>query len=542
MKSESQTLASITLQNYFRMYEKLAGMTGTAKTEEEEFKKIYGFDVVVIPTNRNMVRKDQPDAVYKTEKAKFKAIVNEIIEAHGNGQPLLVGTISIEKSERIARLLAAKGVVHQVLNAKHHEKEAAIIAQAGRFKGVTIATNMAGRGTDIVLGGNPSYLAKEEMRKRGLDPEQDAGEYETFLADAKTKWDNEHQSVVEAGGLYIIGSERHESRRIDNQLRGRSGRQGDPGETRFFLSLEDDLMKMYGGDRISRIMEMVGLSEDERIEHPLLSKAIESAQRKVEGRNFEIRKSVLQYDDVMNIQRGVIYSERRRILLGENMREQMLTFIDEMVDVTVDKYIYETVRKKHEVDEDAMLQEIRSTLPLLPFEPEQIHKKEPQEIKEYLRELSLAFYEQKEEEVGAEGMREIERVITLRTIDENWIDHLNILDHLREGVGLRGYAQVDPIVVYAQEAYELFDALKGRIGTEVIRKLFRVSVRKDQEIERKNAYSIHGTGRGAEGGVTGAQQRQTQVVRTQPKVGRNDPCPCGSGKKYKQCCGKAEAG
>ena len=542
VKSESQTLASITLQNYFRMYEKLAGMTGTAKTEEEEFKKIYGFDVVVIPTNRSMVRKDQPDAVYKTEKAKFKAIVNEIIEAHGKGQPLLVGTISIEKSERIARLLAAKGIAHQVLNAKHHEKEAAIIAQAGRFKGVTIATNMAGRGTDIVLGGNPSYLAKEEMRKRGLDPEQDASEYETFLADAKTKWDDEHLSVVEAGGLYIIGSERHESRRIDNQLRGRSGRQGDPGETRFFLSLEDDLMKMYGGDRISRIMEMVGLSEDERIEHPLLSKAIESAQRKVEGRNFEIRKSVLQYDDVMNIQRAVIYSERRRILLGENMREQMLTFIDEMVDVTVDKYIYETVRKKHEVDEDAMLQEIRSTLPLLPFEPEQIQKKEPQEIKEYLRELSLAFYEQKEEEIGAEGMREIERVITLRTIDENWIDHLNILDHLREGVGLRGYAQVDPIVVYAQEAYELFDALKGRIGTEVIRKLFRVSVRKDQEIERKSAYSIHGEGRGAEGGVTGAQQRQTQVVRTQPKVGRNDPCPCGSGKKYKQCCGKAEAG
>jgi preprotein translocase subunit SecA len=541
VKSESQTLASITLQNYFRMYDKLAGMTGTAKTEEEEFKKIYGFDVVVIPTNRSMVRKDQPDAVYKTEKSKFKAIVNEIIEAHGNGQPMLVGTISIEKSERLSRLLAAKGIVHQVLNAKHHEKEAAIIAQAGRFGGVTIATNMAGRGTDIVLGGNPSFLAKEEMRKRGLDWEEDPDTFQKFLVDAKAKWDNEHNSVVAAGGLYIIGSERHESRRIDNQLRGRSGRQGDPGESRFFLSLEDDLMKMYGGERIAWIMDKVGLHEDDRIEHPLLTKSIESAQRKVEGRNFEIRKSVLQYDDVMNTQRDVIYTERRRILHGENMREQMLTFIGELVDGLMAKVVLETTRKKHDVDVEALLQELQSSLPLLQVDPERIEHKEPEEIKEYLQEIALAFYEQKEEEVGAEAMRELERVITLRTIDENWIDHLNILDHLREGVGLRGYAQVDPIVVYAQEAYELFDALKARIGTEAITKLFRISVRKEQDIERKSAFNIHGMGRGAEGGV-GGQQRQSQVKRTQPKVGRNDPCPCGSGKKYKHCCGKAEAG
>jgi preprotein translocase subunit SecA len=540
VKSESQTLATITLQNYFRMYSKLAGMTGTAKTEEEEFRKIYGFDVVVIPTNREMVRKDQPDAVYKTEKAKFKAIVNEIIEAHKNGQPMLVGTISIDRSERLSRLLAAKGVAHQVLNAKHHEKEASIIAQAGRFNGVTIATNMAGRGTDIVLGGNPSFLAKEEMRKRGLNWEDDAEIYEKFLGEAKAKWDTEHKQVVDAGGLYIIGSERHESRRIDNQLRGRSGRQGDPGESRFFLSLEDDLMKMYGGDRIAWIMDKVGLHEDERIEHPLLSKSIESAQRKVEARNFEIRRSVLQYDDVMNTQRDVIYAERRRILHGENMREQMMTFIDELVDGLMAKTVLETVRKKHEVDEGALLQELQSSLPLLAVDEERIHNKEPEEIREYLHELSVAFYELKEEEVGAEGMREIERVITLRTIDENWIDHLNILDHLREGVGLRGYAQVDPIVVYAQEAYEMFDALKERVGTEVITKLFRVAVRKNQDIERKSAFSIHGMGRGAEGGVSSG--KQTQVKRTLPKVGRNDPCPCGSGKKYKQCCGKAEAG
>jgi preprotein translocase subunit SecA len=391
-----------------------------------------------------------------------------------------------------------------------------------------------------VLGGNPSFLAKEEMRKRGLNWEDDAEIYEKFLGEAKAKWDTEHKQVVDAGGLYIIGSERHESRRIDNQLRGRSGRQGDPGESRFFLSLEDDLMKMYGGDRIAWIMDKVGLHEDERIEHPLLSKSIESAQRKVEARNFEIRRSVLQYDDVMNTQRDVIYAERRRILHGENMREQMMTFIDELVDGLMAKTVLETVRKKHEVDEGALLQELQSSLPLLAVDEERIHNKEPEEIREYLHELSVAFYELKEEEVGAEGMREIERVITLRTIDENWIDHLNILDHLREGVGLRGYAQVDPIVVYAQEAYEMFDALKERVGTEVITKLFRVAVRKNQDIERKSAFSIHGMGRGAEGGVSSG--KQTQVKRTLPKVGRNDPCPCGSGKKYKQCCGKAEAG
>jgi preprotein translocase subunit SecA len=543
VKSESQTLASITLQNYFRMYKKLSGMTGTAKTEEEEFKKIYGFDVVVIPTNMPMVREDNPDAVYKTEKAKFSAIVNEIIDAQKRGQPTLVGTISIERSERISRLLAAKGIPHQVLNAKHHEKEAMIVAQAGRFEGVTIATNMAGRGTDIVLGGNPTYLAKEEMRRRGLNWEDDQETYEEFLREAKKKWEGEHQKVVDAGGLSIIGSERHESRRIDNQLRGRSGRQGDPGASRFFLSLEDDLMKMYGGDRISWIMDKVGLSEEERIEHPWLTKAIESAQRKVEARNFEIRKSVLQYDDVMNKQREVIYSERRRILLGENMREQMLEFIDEMVDGLVDQFVYETTRKQHEIDTESMLQELGTKLPLMQVDPAKLHDKEIEEIRDYLRETVVAFYEEKENEAGPEAMREIERVVTLRTIDENWIDHLNILDHLREGIGLRGYGQVDPIVVYAQEAFELFDALKNRIGSEVIQKIFRLAVQKEQEVERKSAYNIHGMSRGAEGGVgrPGQQQKGT-LKRGQPKVGRNDPCPCGSGKKYKHCCGKAKTG
>jgi len=544
VKSESQTLASITLQNYFRMYEKLAGMTGTAKTEEEEFKKIYGFDVVVIPTNMPMIRKDYPDAVYKTERAKFRAIVNEIIEVRQKGQPVLVGTISIERSERLSRLLSAKGIPHQVLNAKHHEKEAMIIAQAGRYNGVTIATNMAGRGTDIVLGGNPVYLAKEEMRRRGLNWEDDYEVYEEFLREAKKKWEVEHQKVVDAGGLYIIGSERHESRRIDNQLRGRSGRQGDPGASRFFLSLEDDLMKMYGGDRISWIMEKVGLSDEERIEHPWLTKAIESAQRKVEARNFEIRKSVLQYDDVMNKQREVIYSERRRILLGENMREQMLEFINELVDGLVGQFVYETTRKQHEIDTEGLLQELGAKLPLMNVDPERIHNKEIEEIRGYLRETVVAFYEEKEREAGPEAMREIERVVTLRTIDENWIDHLNILDHLREGIGLRGYGQVDPIVIYAEEAFELFEALKARIGSEVIQKIFRIAVQKKHEVERKSAYNIHGMTRGAEGGVgqPGQQQPRGTVKRVQPKVGRNDPCPCGSGKKYKHCCGKAEAG
>jgi len=544
VKSESQTLASITLQNYFRMYKKLAGMTGTAKTEEEEFKKIYGFDVVVIPTNMPMVREDNPDAVYKTEKAKYSAIVNEIIDTHERGQPALVGTISIERSERLSRLLSAKGIPHQVLNAKHHEKEATIVAQAGRYDGVTIATNMAGRGTDIVLGGNPVFLAKEEMRRRGLNWEDDQETYEEFLAEARKKWEVEHQKVVDAGGLYIIGSERHEARRIDNQLRGRSGRQGDPGASRFFLSLEDDLMKMYGGDRISWIMDKVGLSEEERIEHQWLTKAIESAQRKVEARNFEIRKSVLQYDDVMNKQREVIYSERRRILLGENMREQMLEFIDEMVNGLIDQFVYETTRKQHEIDTESMLQELGTKLPLMHVDPERLHDKDVDEIRNYIRETIVAFYEEKEKEAGPEVMREIERVVTLRTIDENWIDHLNILDHLREGIGLRGYGQVDPIVVYAQEAFELFDALKGRIGSEVIEKIFRLAVQKEHEVERKSAYNIHGMSRGAEGGAgrPGQRQQKGTLKRVQPKVGRNDPCPCGSGKKYKHCCGKAKTG
>ncbi len=544
VKSESQTLASITLQNYFRMYEKLAGMTGTAKTEEEEFKKIYGFDVVVIPTNKPMIRKDHPDAVYKTEKSKFKAIVNEIIDAHKRGQPTLVGTISIEKSERLSRLLAAKGIPHQVLNAKHHEKEAMIVAQAGSYGGVTIATNMAGRGTDIVLGGNPVYRAKEEMRRRGLNWEEEQEAYEQFLAEAKKEWEGEHDKVVEAGGLYIVGSERHEARRIDNQLRGRSGRQGDPGASRFFLSLEDDLMKMYGGDRISWVMDKVGLSEDERIEHPWLTKAIESAQRKVEARNFEIRKSVLQYDDVMNKQREVIYAERRRILQGENMREQMLEFIEELIEGLVSPFVYETTRKQHEVDVEGILQELRAKLPLMPVDQEKLWESEVDEIKDYLRETVVAFYEEKEREASPEAMREIERVVTLRTIDENWIDHLNILDHLREGIGLRGYGQVDPIVVYAQEAFELFEALKGRIGSEVIQKIFRIAVQKETEVERKSAYNIHGMSRGAEGGVgrPGQQPAKGTVKRRQPKVGRNDPCPCGSGKKYKHCCGRAKAG
>jgi len=536
VKPESQTLASITIQNYFRMYEKLAGMTGTAKTEEEEFKKIYGFDVVVIPTNKPMIRKDYPDAVYKTERGKFKAIVEEVAKYYERGQPVLIGTVSIEKSERLSRMLEARGIPHQVLNAKYHEKEALIVAQAGRLRAVTIATNMAGRGTDIVLGGNPEYLAKERMRARGLDWEQEPELYEKFLAEAKAEVEGEHEKVVALGGLHIIGSERHEARRIDNQLRGRSGRQGDPGSSQFFLSLEDDLMKMYGGERIAWLMDKLGMREDERIEHSLLTKAIENAQKKVESHNFDIRKTVLQYDDVMNKQREVIYAERRKILMGENLRDQTLGFMEGMVNSLVDRHVHQSTRAKYEVDYERLYAEIAQRLPLKDFSYEEIEGKEPDVLKRIIYEKAVESYEEKEQAIGPELMREIERVITLRTIDENWIDHLNALDHLREGIGLRGYAQVDPIVVFAQEAFELFDALKVKIQTDVVTRIFRVQVREEKPVERKSAYNILGayqptsTGDSRRGGVT--------LKRKIPKVGRNDPCPCGSGKKYKKCHGR----
>ncbi len=534
VKAESQTLATITIQNYFRMYEKLAGMTGTAKTEEEEFKKIYGFDVVVIPTNKPMIRKDYPDAVYKTERGKFKAIVEEVAECYKRGQPVLVGTISIEKSERISRLLQAKGIPHEVLNAKYHEKEALIVAQAGRYKAVTIATNMAGRGTDIVLGGNPEYLARERMKARGLNWEEEKELYEKFLAEAKAETEGEHEKVVSLGGLHIIGSERHESRRIDNQLRGRAGRQGDPGSSRFFLSLEDDLMKMYGGERIAWIMDKIGLSEEERIEHPLLTRAIENAQKKVEARNFDIRKTVLQYDDVMNKQREVIYSERKNILKGENLREQTLSFLKEMINALVDKHSLQSIKKQVDVNYEELFAEINLSLPLTGLTFEDINNKHPEELKKEIYSHMVSAYQKREEEIGEELMREIERVITLRTIDENWIDHLNILDHLREGIGLRGYGQVDPIVVFAQEAFELFDALKVKIQTDTVSRLFRVQVRQEKPVERKSAYNILGAYQPTSSG----EGRGVTLKRKIPKVGRNDPCPCGSGKKYKKCHGR----
>ncbi|OPX22948.1 MAG: preprotein translocase subunit SecA [Planctomycetales bacterium 4484_113] len=533
VKSESQTLATITLQNYFRMYEKLAGMTGTAKTEEEEFKKIYNFDVVVIPTNKPMIRKDYPDAVYKTEKGKFRAIIDEIMECHERGQPVLVGTVSIEKSERLARMLKNRGIPHEVLNAKHHEKEALIIAQAGRVGAVTIATNMAGRGTDIVLGGNPEYLARERMKARGLNWEEDPETYGKFLAEASAECEGGHEKVVAAGGLHIVGSERHESRRIDNQLRGRSGRQGDPGSSRFFLSLEDDLMKMYGGERIAWLMDKVGLGEDERIEHRLLTRAIENAQKKVEGRNFEIRRNVLQYDDVMNKQREVIYAERRKILHGENLREQVMKFLGEMVDALVSSYVLQSARQQYEIDREGILAELGKSVPVGTLTAGSLEGKTTEEIKELLRAHVVSAYEAKESEIGPDVMREIERVITLRTIDENWIDHLNILDHLREGVGLRGYAQVDPVVVYAQEAFELFEALKTRIQSESVAKLLRVQV-KQPPVERKSAYNI----RGAYQATAPAGGAGGTVRRKRRKIGRNEPCWCGSGKKYKHCHGR----
>lgn len=533
IERESQTLATITFQNYFRMYNKLAGMTGTAETEETEFRKIYGLEVVVIPTNLPMIRIDHPDVIYKTESGKFKAVVEDIVAVHQTKQPILVGTISIEKSEELSNMLKKRGVPHQVLNAKHHEKEAEIIAQAGRLGAVTIATNMAGRGTDIILGGNAEFLAKDFLRARGIDPnEATPEEYQLVLEEAKAITCKEHEAVVALGGLYIIGTERHESRRIDNQLRGRAGRQGDPGASRFYVSMEDDLMRLFGGEMISGLMERLGWTEDMPIEHKTIAKRIEAAQRKVENRNFEIRKHVLEYDDVLNKQREIIYELRKKLLLGSDEHQRVLQLFPEVIDNLLEIYANAKIYPE-EWDLEGLLKAVFTTLlPVDSITIQDIQGLSHQELRELILNKALEIYQAKEGEIGAERLHEFERLVMLRTIDVKWMDHLEAMDELKEGIGLRAYGQNDPLVAYKIEAYQMFKEMRDSINEEVVRTLAKVQVTAEERITQRPKIRNISTNLNEDGSPT-VQQR---VVGK--KVGRNEPCPCGSGKKYKKCCGQ----
>ncbi|TCL54876.1 protein translocase subunit secA [Hydrogenispora ethanolica] len=534
IENESQTLATITFQNYFRMYKKLAGMTGTAETEEAEFRKIYNLPVIVIPTNVPMVRADHPDVVYKTEKSKFNAVVDEIAEIHQTGRPILVGTISIEKSEELSNMLKRRGIPHQVLNAKYHEKEAEIIAQAGRSGTVTIATNMAGRGTDIVLGGNTEFLARDLLHSRGIEyQEATPEEYQLALSEAKQATREDHEKVVTLGGLHIIGTERHESRRIDNQLRGRSGRQGDPGSSRFFVAMEDDLMRLFGGEMISGWMEKLGWSEDMPIEHSAIAKRIEAAQRKVEARNFEIRKHVLDYDDVLNKQREIIYELRKMLLLGEDVHEKVISMFGDVTDHLLEVYANEKIIPE-EWDLEGLLQAVYGTfLPPQAIELSDIDRLNHSELREAILDKAMEYYQAKETEIGAEHLREIERFVMLRTIDVKWMDHLEAMDGLKEGIGLRAYAQNDPLVAYKIEAYQMFKEMRDTINEEVVRELAKFQVVSEERLVQRPKVRNISTNLD-EDGAQAVHQRVTGK-----KVGRNDPCPCGSGKKYKKCCGQA---
>ena len=546
VQRESKTLATITFQNFFRMYSKLAGMTGTAKTEEEEFKSIYKMDVVQIPTNKPILRQDLPDVVYKNERGKFNAVAEDILERHAKNQPVLVGTVSIEKSELLSQILKRKGIKHEVLNAKNHEKEAEIIAKAGRLGAVTIATNMAGRGTDIVLGGNPLFLTKKELKKHGftddsikrVDTSIDAEELaeNEDLAKAKETFDSlyhqfkdqaakEQEAVKEAGGLAIIGTERHESRRIDNQLRGRSGRQGDPGSSRFYIGLDDDLMRLFGSERIQGVVERIGLEEDMPIEHKMLTKSIENAQKKVEGRNFGIRKHVLQYDDVMNKQRQVIYAERSSVLEGEDIHEYIQSMIKDRIGAAVEAY---TEDKK--VDYTELKHYLyTSFMPAESLEVEGLETLQGEELIEKIYEIALAIYKEKEEVITPERMREIERIILLQCVDSHWIDHIDAMDQLRQGIGLRALGQQDPVIAYKLEGFNMFDEMVDQIRQDTVRYLFGITIEK-QPTERKQIVDVDT--------IEAPTDEPKQPVVKETKVGRNDLCPCGSGKKYKNCCGK----
>ena len=552
VERESLTLATITFQNYFRMYHKLAGMTGTAATEEEEFQKIYGLDVVILPTHLPMIREDYPDVIYKTEGAKFAAIVDEIEEIHKPGQPVLVGTVSIERSERLSDMLKRRGVRHQVLNAKHHEREAEIVAQAGRLGAVTIATNMAGRGTDIVLGGNPEYAAKQKLRANGYsgeivaeaaehfpteDPEvlEARKEYRELLEDAKAESAGEYEKVVELGGLFIIGTERHESRRIDNQLRGRSGRQGDPGASRFYVSLEDDLMRLFGGEFITGIMDRLGWEEDMPIEHQRIARSIETAQKRVEGHNFDIRKQVLEYDDVMNKQREVMYDDRRRVVQGENLKDRIMEMMSQVITEILDVYANETVFQE-EWDLRGLAGRLNQTFMFhFPIGLADLEGKTRPELADFVMTIASKSYDAREEAIGSERMRVLEKLVMLRVIDSKWIDHLQAMDDLREGIGLRAYGQKDPLLEYQLESWQMFEDLKANIRDDVVAWMPRVTVsdeRGDRQPRAKRVTSIMTMGGSGEDAPPKPKQRRAK------KVGRNDPCPCGSGKKYKKCCGK----
>ncbi|MEW6001969.1 MAG: preprotein translocase subunit SecA [Nitrospirota bacterium] len=524
IESENQTLATITFQNYFRMYSKLAGMTGTADTEAEEFARIYNLEVVIIPTNQPMIRVDHPDVIYKTEKGKFDAVIKEIEELHKKGQPALVGTISIEKSEKLSQMLKKKGIPHSVLNAKYHEREADIITQAGRSGAVTIATNMAGRGTDIILGGNPEGLAREFLEGKKNSIEDDRKEAFTKAEEICRK---DREKVVSLEGLHILGTERHEARRIDNQLRGRSGRQGDPGSSRFYLSLEDDLMRIFGSDRISGLMGKLGMDEDMPIENRMVTKAIENAQKRVEAHNFDIRKHLLEYDDVMNKQRAEIYSFRREILSSENLEDRIHNMIDEIVDEMLSIYCPE---EKHKEEWD--MKGLKDAVYGIFLVVSNVTSMEFNSLRDALSsEIKLA-YEKKESEIGSEMMRYLEKVIVLQVVDTQWKDHLLAMDHLKEGIGLRGYGQKDPLVEYKKEAFDMFVGMTERISTEVLSRLFKIQVQRQETLKREPVrqgrfnYNREGDG-----------SSQVQTVRHGRKVGRNEPCPCGSGKKFKKCCG-----
>ena len=549
---ENKTIATITYQNFFRLYGKLSGMTGTALTEEDEFREIYKLDCIEVPTNRPVIRKDHPDVVYKTEKGKFNAVIEQIIECHEKGQPVLVGTVSIDKSEHLSRLLKNKGIKHQVLNAKYHDKEAKIVAQAGKLGAVTIATNMAGRGTDIILGGNAEYLATEELYKLGYPEEviveatgfaetedetilEAREKYKKFLDKYNAEVKEKAEEVKAAGGLFIIGTERHESRRIDNQLRGRSGRQGDPGESLFFLSLEDDLMRLFGGDRITSMMNMLRVDENTPIQSKMLTSVIESSQKKIEGRNFNIRKNVLNYDDVMNAQREIIYGQRQKVLDGEDIHESIMGMISDFISGSVNTYLPDD-----ELQDDWNLEGLRDHFMGLftvdedfRYSQEELEQVQKQDIIDTLTQRADAIYAKREEELGSELLREIERVVLLKVVDSKWMNHIDDMDELKKGITLRSYGQKNPVVEYRMEGFEMFDAMIEAIREDTVRMLFTIQVRKEgEQMQAPKREQVLNEG-----------PKHHTLQRRVNKVGPNDPCPCGSGKKYKKCCGanKTEA-
>ena len=550
VQRESKTLATITFQNYFRLYSKLSGMTGTAMTEEEEFGTIYKLDIVEIPTNRPVVRIDNEDAVYKTEQGKYRAVIRQVKECHEKGQPVLVGTVSIEKNELLSRMLTKEGIKHNLLNAKNHEKEAEIVAQAGQFGAVTVATNMAGRGTDIMLGGNAEYMATNDLRKAGYTDEviADATGYaETdnseilearqLFADKlrqhKAEISGEADRVRQAGGLFIIGTERHDSRRIDNQLRGRAGRQGDPGETRFYISLEDDLMRLFGGERVQATMERMNIDEDMPIESKMLTRSIQQAQTTVESRNFQARKSVLEYDDVMNKQREIIYGQRRQVLEGMDVKDVIMN----MMNTSITHLVQNAFSGVHHLDMTSCQELLRQVEGLyfpkyaVRFSQEQLDAMDAQAVTDAFTQAAAAYYQQKEDEFTAPVMREVERVVLLRVVDEYWMEHIDAMSDLRQGIRLRAYAQTDPIIAYKKESLEMFEEMIAAIQDETVRRLYSVRLKKNEEVKRERVANATSESVGGDGTV----KKQPRKVK---KIGRNEPCPCGSGKKYKNCCGR----